>query len=149
MGKLGCAVFLGVLTLAACGGGTGTILTPTPAPTPGPVTFVQSGGFSYKPPTLVFTIAFNGSVSRTVNGAQSLTEQLTTVQTAQLFADVKSASPLSALPAAGYPDFPSITVSWQGQTSPDIFDGASASEVALQTDFGYAYQLFPSPSPAP
>lgn len=143
MKHYGCAFFVTAFALAACGGGS-TSVVPTPAPTPGPVTFVQSGGSTMNPPTLVFTITFGGTVTRTVNGSQLLTAQLTAVQTAQLYADVKNASPLSALPEAGYPDFPSITVSWQGQTSPDIFDGTSAAEVALQTDFGYAIQLFPS-----
>ena len=146
MSKLGCALFAGVLALTACGGG-GASAIPAPTSTPGPVTFVRSGGSIANPPTLAYTISFDGSVVRTVNGANALTASLTATQTAALYADLKSAWPLTALTPAGVPDFPSLTISWQGQTSPDIFGGTNTIEAALQNDFTNAYQLFPSPSP--
>jgi len=129
-----------ILAAAGCGGGGGT---PAALPTPGPVTFHQSGGFSANPPDITYTILATGAATRTLNGGPAGTAQLTVTQTAQLYADVQKAMPLSSLPLSSVPDSASITVSFQGQTSPDIFGADNAKEQALLSDLSVIQAALP------
>lgn len=143
MRKYGCIAFLSILALAGCGGAGSS---PQPVPTVAPrftVTFTRMSGGLGIFPTETITVRDNGWATKTVNGATSYVE-VPAALSAQVFADVQAAQPLSALPFGGYPDFAIVTVSEQGQTSPDINPGdGSATEAALLGDFINLTKLFP------
>lgn len=129
-----------ILGAAGCGGRGGG---PAALPSPGPVTFHQSGGFSANPPDITYTILASGSATKTQNGGPAGSAQLTATQTAQLYADVEKAMPLNSLPLSSVPDSPSITVSFQGQASPDIFGASDAREQALLSDMSVIQAALP------
>lgn len=133
-----------ILGAAGCGGrGSTPVALPSASPTPGPVVYHQSGGFSAGPADITYTILASGAATKTLNGAPAGSAELTAAQTAQLYADVVKAMPLGSLPLSSVPDSPSITVSFEGQTSPDIFGSSDAKEQALLSDLSVIQAALP------
>jgi hypothetical protein len=70
--------------------------------------------------------------------------QLSAALTAQIFSDVQKAWPLNKLPPGPQiPDTGGLSVSWDGQTTPNIVDASSGIEAALNTDADQLASAFP------
>jgi hypothetical protein len=132
------AAALTALTLSACGGGAGGAnpLTPQVGHASGAVTFHYTPGFVCCPaPQYTIVVQSGGSATKSVGGVATATVQLPPALTTQIFSDVQAAWPLNNLPAhPGIPDTGALSVSADGQTSPDIRGGTSGIEAALNTD---------------
>jgi len=134
---LALAAALTVLTLSACGGGSGSVssLAPQVAQASDPVTFHYTPGFVCCPSPYTIVVQSGGSATKNVGGVPTATLQLTPALTTQIFSDVQAARPLNDLPAnPGIPDTGALSVSSDGQTSPDIRGGTTGIEAALNTD---------------
>lgn len=131
--------------LAACGGGSSGVSVP-PVATSGPVTFHYTPGFVADQTPSSISVNQSGLATKTINGATVATMQISAALTAQIFSDVQKAWPLNALPAAQpVPDAGGLSVTWGGQTSPDIRDAPNGIEAALNTDANNLARAFPPP----
>jgi hypothetical protein len=134
------------LALAACGGGGGGGISVPPVQTSGPVTFNYTPGFVAGEKPSSISVDQSGLATQTVNGATVSTMQIGAALTAQIFSDVQKAWPLNQLPASQpVPDAGGLSVTWGGQTSPDIRDAPNGIEAALNTDANALARAFPPP----
>jgi hypothetical protein len=143
--RLQLAAALTALTLSACGGSSGSVNPPVQrfGQASGAVAFNYTPGFVCCPSPYTIVVQSGGSATKNAGGVATATLQLTPALTAQIFSDIQAAWPLNDLPEnAGVPDTGALSVSWDGQTSPDIIGASSGIEAALNTDAQNLAQLF-------
>ena len=118
----------------ACGGGSGIIAPPVS--TSGAVTFSMAPGNVCCAAPYTITVQPQGTATKSAGGVPIATVPLTPALNAQIFSDVRAAWPLNKLPVIPVtPDSGTITVSWDGETTPNILTASTGIEGALITDF--------------
>jgi hypothetical protein len=136
---------LAALILTACGGGSGS--APFPVESAYDTAVIGAGNSVdgiYESDT--YTVHRDGSaqhVSVAGTTTKTSTTALSSATVSALFSDLQAAQPLNALPAGSYCGPEGLTVSWNGEQSPDINCPANnAAEQTLRTQIGVVIQAF-------
>ena len=135
------------LALVACGGGAGGVSVAADRQTQGasgPATFNYTPGFVCCPSPSAITVQPDGAATKSVGGKTVATAQLSSTLTAKIFSDLSEAWPLNALPVISViPDTGGLTISWGGETTPNIVNASSGIEGALNSDATDVAHAFP------
>lgn len=129
------AAFAAIVALSGCGGGGAGLVTRPPIETSGSVTFSYWPGLVCCPSPYTISVQPDGAATKNTSGSPPATVQLTAALTQQIFSDVQQAWPLNSLAGnLGPADSGALTITWAGQTSPNIVGASSGIEAALNSD---------------
>jgi hypothetical protein len=127
-------VFAFYLTAGLAGCNAGSVVAP-PIATSGPVTFNYTPGNVCCPSPFSISVQPSGLATKDVNGVAVASVQLAPNLRMQIFSDIQRAWPLDRLPSSpSVPDGGALSVTWDGQTSPDIGSASSGIGAALDAD---------------